>query len=304
MPHRNVLSTHTLDRLAHRRTDAAWLDAALASGDTVAVVTWQGRVAVMGPGPAVLPAPRGIPLAEREPILLGIVDDVVHVSIDLSHLPQAEVESLLPADAMLAGLRDVTPLLGADAGNLLAMASALTTWHSNHRHCGRCGAPTTVRAAGHERHCDACGYTNFPRTDPAVIMLAVDGDRCVLGRQRMWPPGMFSTLAGFVEPGESLEDAVAREVLEEVGLAVSPESVRYHSSQPWPFPQSIMLGFLVEVPGGGTLVPQEGELEDAQWFTREQIAEARSLGRRGYPMIPPPITIARSLIDAWLDGRP
>ncbi len=148
MPHRNVLSTHSLDRLAHRRTDDSWLGEALASGDTVAIVTWQGKVAVMGDSPAVVPAPHGLSLAGREPILLGTVGDVVHIAVDLSHLPQSEVEAALPADAMLAGLRDVTPMLGADAGNLLAMASALTTWHANHRHCGRCGAPTTVRAAG------------------------------------------------------------------------------------------------------------------------------------------------------------
>jgi NAD+ diphosphatase len=302
MAHRNVLSTHALDRLAHRRSDADWLRSALDSADTVAVVTWQGKVAVMGASAAVVAAPDGVAMAEREPILLGAVDGTVHIAVDLSHLSQAQVEAALPADAMLAGLRDVTPMLAADAGNLLAMASALMTWHGNHRHCGRCGAPTTVRAAGHERHCEACGYTNFPRTDPAVIMLAVDGDRCVLGRQKIWPPGMYSTLAGFVEPGESLEDAVAREVLEEVGLAVAPTSVRYHSSQPWPFPQSIMLGFHVDVPGGGTIVPQEGEIEDARWFTREEIGEARQLGRRGFPMIPPPITIARALIDGWLEG--
>lgn len=302
MAHRNVLSTHRLDRLAHRRSDDTWLAAALGSAETLAVVTWQGKVAVMGSAAAVLGAPEGLAITEREPILLGSVDDVVHIAIDLSHLPQAAVEAALPADAMLAMLRDVSPLLGADGGNMLAMASALMTWHGNHRHCGRCGATTVVRAAGHERHCEACGYTNFPRTDPAVIMLAVDGDRCVLGRQKIWPQGMYSTLAGFVEPGESLEDAVAREVLEEVGLTVAPTSVRYHSSQPWPFPQSIMLGFHVDVPDGGNIVPQEGEIEDARWFTKDEIADARTMGRRGFPMIPPPVTIARALIDAWLDA--
>jgi NAD+ diphosphatase len=299
--HRNVLSTGSLDRLAERRHDTDWLARAHANEDTVVLVTWQGRVAVEGSAPAGLNAPSAVRHARNEPILLGDLDGVVHLAVDLSHLPQAEVESLLSADASLQGLRDSAPLLSVDAGNLLAMASALTTWHHNHQHCGRCGTTTTVRAAGHERHCPNCDYITFPRTDPAVIMLAVDGDRCVLGRQKIWPAGMYSTLAGFVEPGESLEDAVAREVLEEVGLKTSPTSVRYHSSQPWPFPQSVMLGFHVEVPGGGTIVPQPSEIEDAQWFTRDQIRDAREMGRRGFPIIPPPVTIARALIDAWLN---
>jgi NAD+ diphosphatase len=297
-----VLSTGSLDRLAERRNDADWLAAARTSEDTVVLVTWQGKVAIEGSLPAALAAPVAVRHAMNEPILLGQLDGVIHLAVDLSHLPQTELEALLSADAALQGLRDSAPLLSADAGNMLAMASALMTWHHNHQHCGRCGTATTVRAAGHERHCPNCQYVNFPRTDPAVIMLAIDGDRCVLGRQKIWPAGMYSTLAGFVEPGESLEDAVAREVLEEVGLKTSPTSVKYHSSQPWPFPQSVMLGFHVEVPGGGTIVPQPGEIEDAQWFTREQMLESRVMGRRGYPMIPPPVTIARALIDAWLDG--
>jgi NAD+ diphosphatase len=306
--HRNVLSTHALDRIAHRRNDADWLRDIHASRNTQVVVVWNGKVAVTGTDPTLLDAVSVQSLIDdaRQPVLLGELAGTVHIAVDLSHLSQSDLEAALPADAMLSGLRDVTPMLTSDAGNLLAMASALMTWHGNHRHCGRCGAPTVVRAAGHERHCDACGYTNFPRTDPAVIMLAVDGDRCVLGRQKIWPQGMYSTLAGFVEPGESLEDAVAREVLEEVGLAVAPTSVRYHSSQPWPFPQSIMLGFLVDVDvdavGGANIVAQESELEDARWFTRQEIEESIAMGRRGFPMVPPPITIARSLIDAWLNG--
>ncbi len=300
--HRNVLSTSALDRLGHRRTDEAWLAEALGLGETVAVVTWQGKVAVNGADAAVLSVADASRLSAQRPTLLGAIDRTIHMHVDLSHLAQHEVEAALPADAMLTGLRDAAPLLSADAGNLLAMASALTIWHGNHLHCGKCGGPTQIRAAGHERHCDACNYTTFPRTDPAVIMLVIDGERCVLGRQAVWPKGFYSTLAGFVEPGESLEDAVAREVLEEVGLRTEPTSVRYHSSQPWPFPQSIMLGFHIEVPGGGEIVPQPDEIEDAQWFSKAQISESREMGRRGMPMLPPPVTIARALIDHWLDA--
>lgn len=262
---------------------------------------WQGRLAVRGERAASVAATDVHDLAgdDASPILLGVLHDVAHFAIDVSHLAQRDVEARLHEDAMLSGLRDVAGALHVDDANLLAFTSGITTWHAKHRFCGVCGSPTAMRAAGHERHCNSCGADSFPRTDPAVIMLVHDGDRCVLGRQRVWPPGMFSTLAGFLEPGESLEDTVAREVREEVGLVVS--NVRYSSSQPWPFPASVMLGFhAAAVTTDITVHPTE--LDDAQWFSRIDLAKARTLGRRGHPMIPPPMTIARRLIDEWLDS--
>ena len=169
-------------------------------------------------------------------------------------------------------------------------------WHSRHRFCGVCGAPTRSEEAGHVRRCTeaGCATMHFPRTDPAVIMLVTDGDRALLGRNKNFLPGMYSTLAGFVEPGESLEDAVAREVREETAIEVG--AVHYHSSQPWPFPANIMLGFYAEAASTAITVDY-GELEDARWFERDWLLSHTDddnfrLPRRDF--------IARRLIEDWL----
>jgi len=162
---------------------------------------------------------------------------------------------------------------------VLAYARALVSWRRRHHYCGSCGTATVSRSAGHVRVCpdQGCGDEQFPRLDPAVIVLVSDGARALLGRQKAWPPGRYSTIAGFVEPGESLEDAVLREVLEETGVAV--RECRYHSSQPWPFPSSLMLGFTAEADAAA--VPRaDDELEDVRWFTREDVAAGR-------PLLPP-----------------
>jgi NAD+ diphosphatase len=175
---------------------------------------------------------------------------------------------------------------------MIAHAVALLNWHRRHRFCSNCGARSESREAGHIRRCPACGTEHHPRTDPVVIMLVCDGDRVVLGRQAHWPTGRYSALAGFVEPGESLEEAVAREVREECGARVT--DVRYRSSQPWPFPTSLMLGFHARWIAGEPAIGDE-ELEDVRWFTRDEIAG-------GGVKLPPPEAIARRLIDEWL-GR-
>jgi len=171
----------------------------------------------------------------------------------------------------------------------------VTHWHSRHRFCGVCGAPTVAQTAGHTRLCTNpdCATVHFPRTDPATIMLVTDGDRCLLGRQKVWIPGMYSTLAGFVEPGESLEQAVAREVREESGIEV--DAVRYHSSQPWPFPASLMLGFHA-VARSRDLVIDPEELEDGRWFTAREVRNFAALGLS----LPRPDSIARRLVESWL----
>ncbi|HYO35762.1 MAG TPA: NAD(+) diphosphatase [Geodermatophilus sp.] len=201
-----------------------------------------------------------------------------------------------PVDSW-SGLRE----LGADLGDLdaglLAEAIGILEWHERARFSPVSGAATTIERAGWVQRDPVTGTELFPRTDPAVIMLVHDGgDRCVLGRQAVWPPGRFSVLAGFVEPGESAEGAVAREVAEEVGLTVT--DVRYVSSQPWPFPQSLMLGFVARAVGGDTLRLDPTEIEEAHWFTREQLRAGR-----GPEALPPPVSIARHLIDRWVDGE-
>ena len=199
-----------------------------------------------------------------------------------------------------AGLRELgADLDDLDAG-LLAQAIGILEWHERHRFSPVSGAPTTIERAGWVQRDPMTGVELFPRTDPAVIMLVHDGgDRVVLGRQAVWPPGRFSILAGFVEPGESAEAAVAREVAEEVGLQVT--DIRYVASQPWPFPQSLMLGFVaraVAAEGSDELVLDPDEIEEAHWFTREQLRSGD-----GPRALPPPVSIARHILDRWVAGE-
>jgi NAD+ diphosphatase len=202
-------------------------------------------------------------------------------------------------------LTEVLALLPAHEAGLLAHARAMVIWHGNHRHCGRCGAPTRPSEAGHSRTCTdpACGHRSFPRTDPAVITAIVhpDGEHVLLGRQPQWPAGVFSTIAGFVEPGETLEAAVQREVLEETGVTVS--DVRYVASQPWPFPSSIMLGFRCRAETTA-IVRNDQELEDCRWFSRAAVRAGGAWGSDGPGLkLPNVYSISRYLIDSWAYAR-
>ncbi len=201
-----------------------------------------------------------------------------------------------PVDSW-AHLRDLGTVLGDLDAGLLVQAIGILEWHERNRFSPLTGAPTTIERAGWVQRDPTTGTDIFPRTDPAVIMLVHDGvGNVVLGRQAIWPPGRYSVLAGFVEPGESLEAAVAREVAEEVGLQVT--DVRYVGSQPWPFPQSLMLGFVARAEQGGELVLDPTEIEEAHWFSRDQL-----LAGDGLSALPPAVSIARNLIDRWLAGE-
>lgn len=297
--HRTMLSGGRLDRQHDRRTDNAWIETNRGTSGVVHLV-WQGQVVVSGTVPAVLPADRA-----PDPhlhVFLGELDGELHWTVDVSHHERQHVEDMLPSDAAIVALRDAGALLPLDDANVLAFAAGMGYWHQTHQFCGSCGSVTRVSAGGHERVCDACKQVHWPRTDPAVIMLVIDqaNDQALLGRQKIWPPKMYSTLAGFVEPGESLEDAVARETFEEAGVRVG--KVRYWCSQPWPFPRSVMLGFHAEY-RSGDVVPHPTEMDDVRWFTREELLDTRLMGNRGNPMIPPLVTISRVLLDAWLDER-
>jgi NAD+ diphosphatase len=196
-----------------------------------------------------------------------------------------------------ATIRELSPDVPAPAAGLFAHAIGIANWHARHGFCSNCGTRTAIKSAGHVRVCPSCGIEHFPRTDPAVIMLVVDDDdRCLLGHNPAWPPGRFSTLAGFVEPGESLEQTVIREVYEEVGVVV--DDVRYEGSQPWPFPSSLMLGFRAHA-ADPTLRVDVAEITEARWFSRAELIEA---GRRGEALIPGAISIARWLIERWFGG--
>ena len=190
-------------------------------------------------------------------------------------------------------LRYLGSILPPDDANLVAQARALVLWHGAQKFCGLCGSHSRTESGGNSRICEneSCAKRVFPRVDPAIIVIVENGDQCLLGRQQGWPEGRYSTVAGFVEPGESLEDAVRREVMEETNIRVS--GVRYHSSQPWPFPASLMLGFRAYA-SSSDIQLNDGELEDARWFTRKEL-------RSGFPKLPYRVSIARRLVDHWLD---
>ena len=179
---------------------------------------------------------------------------------------------------------------------MMAQGKSLLFWHAKHRYCSQCGAPTAVSSAGWKRQCAACDAQHFPRTDPVVIMLATRGDRCLMGRQARFAPGMYSALAGFLEPGETIEEAVRREIMEEAGVRVG--RVTYLASQPWPFPATLMIGCLAEALSEEIIVDY-AELEDARWFSRSEVQEMLGGGHGEGLGAPQPIAIARSLLRSW-----
>jgi NAD+ diphosphatase len=297
----NFFAAAALDRVTHLRADAEWLRAQLEHPETVFLPVWRTKnLVIEGDEPRAVRfrAAEAQPLREAagEVVLLGLFDGVTHFALDLSHFDEPAALPGIAAQGSFIELRNVGPLIDRDEGGALAYARAMTHWHATHQFCGSCGAPTESREGGHIRVCTnvECARHHFPRTDPAVIMLVEKGDRVLLGRKAEWAPGRYSTLAGFVEPGESLEDAVRREVMEETGVVVS--DVDYHSSQPWPFPASLMLGFFCKAETE-LIQRNDKELEDARWFTRQELLE----GQGGLGIAPRPISIARRLIDDWLN---
>jgi NAD+ diphosphatase len=290
MPPTNTFAGASIDRAAARRTDEAWVAEQLRSPAARAiVVSREGPFLDAGSDPA---RPALVPLAEledvTEPVLLGL---------DAAGPLFAVAGDSLEGARTAMSLRDAGGRVSQADGGLLAYATAVIGWHRNHRFCARCGTPTNIADAGHVRRCPNCGAVHHPRTDPVVIMLVHDGDRALLGRQARWPEGRYSALAGFVEPGESLEEAVAREVAEESGVEVT--GISFRSSQPWPFPASLMIGFHARFAGGEPSVRDE-ELEDVRWFTRREVAAAAN-GQTDIHL-PPPVAIARRLIDEWLEN--
>lgn len=293
-----------LDRASHFRRAPDWLAEALRHPQSRVLPVWRGQnfiAAAEEPMPGALSAAEAVRYIETgaATAFLGLLDDVAHFALDLSHIEAPHDDPRLAARGSFTDLRKVGPLLDYEAGALLAYARGLFYWHQRHQFCGVCGSPTLSAEAGHLRRCTNgdCAADHHPRTDPAVIMLVTDGDSCLLGRQAAWPRGRYSTLAGFVEPGESLEVAVAREVFEEAGVRV--KNVRYHGSQPWPFPASIMLGFYADAASTEVRV-DERELEDARWFTRDEVLQGRTKGL----LMPRGDSIASRLIMDWLGIEP
>jgi NAD+ diphosphatase len=292
----NFFAGPYIDRRAEEREQADWARMALEDPQTLYLLGRGTRQLVY-----TRPEPRIAFLEGRQAavtaadhsrlVLLGWFRQRRCVLVEM----EGEASLETPPHASFEELRPLSPLLAGDEAGLLAYARALSVWRARQRYCGACGAPTVPRRAGHCMRCsrEGCAQEFFPRLDPAIIVLVTDGERALLGRQATWPPGRYSTIAGFVEPGESLEDAVVREVMEETGVPVA--GARYDSSQPWPFPASIMVGFRASaLPGTPARV--SGELEDARWFSRAEI-------RAGAAGLPPVHSISRRLIGTWMDGE-
>ena len=222
----------------------------------------------------------------------------IFLCIDFSNSTQKKINSIMQSFGEFRSLRDASPKLDKFKGSLAAYAIAISNWHKQNKFCNTCGAKTLVSNAGHQINCSQkhCAYIQFPRMDPAVIMLIHNNNKTLLGRQTIWPKGMYSTLAGFVEPGETLENAVAREAYEEAGIKV--HKIKYHSSQPWPFPSSLMLGFFAEATSTKIKI-NKSEIEDVRWFTKEELLNFHDQNK----FLPRKISIARRLIDDWLNEK-
>lgn len=296
---RLALSRSTVDRATARRADGALVEAAWADP--------RSRVLVVSDSQALVRSADGRPelvfissaeAPEGTKFLLGVdTDDVAYFGVSVpggvSRVRSGE------DDVQPMSLRQVGALLSDRDAGLLTHAVALANWHDTHTHCPRDGTPTVPAPAGHLTTCPTDGSEHFPRLDPAVIMLVTDpDDRCLLARNALWPKGRMSVLAGFVEPGESAEHAVAREVFEETAITVG--HIRYLGSQPWPMPRSLMLGFQAAAPGGQRITVDAEEIGEARWFTREEMLAAIGTGELA---VAPTSSIARRLIEFWYGGN-
>ena len=289
----NVFAGAFVDRNGERRKDPDWLAEALSSDETRFVPVWGDRCLVGGEPPAAVLLDRRAMrpfVTDDNIIFLGLFRDQPAFAVRIGRDAEAPFADL----GAFKDLRFLGTVLPADEANLVAHARALSIWHDKTLYCGKCGSVSQPEAGGNSRRCcnPECRQEIFPRTDPAIIVLVASGDRCVLGRQAGWPEGRYSTIAGFVEPGESLEDAVRREVYEETNIRVG--GVHYHSSQPWPFPSALMLGFVAEATSEEIRL-NDGELEEAHWFTRDEL-------KSGDVGLPFRISIARRLVDHFTDG--
>ena len=300
----NFFSETGLNRMAERRIDSVWLEEVAGHKDAVVLPVWRTHNLIDD----LTGKPKAIGLSMGS--ISDIVDDTSHLvflgyrgqvpyfTIDLSHMDEPSELPPLKGSGQFTDIRNIGLDLPKGDGGLLAYSRAIAQWHKTHKFCSRCGSPTVPQDGGHMRQCTNpdCNTQHFPRTDMAVIMLVSSGDKIVMGRKKDWAEDRFSILAGFVEPGETLEGAVAREVMEEVGIPVT--NIHYHSSQPWPFPSNLMLGFFAEAESEEINI-QDDELAEARWFTRKELIDEA----RAYAQKPHSVSIARRLISEWALGN-
>jgi NAD+ diphosphatase len=309
----NTFTGVALDRAEDsRRRDPDWVAAQREHPDARALLAGSAGIPVDGDRVRLEPLPD-----DGEPLFLGLDERGPVFAVDEDEPPSEPRRPALigaggrrgepaPQREGRVGIRDAALRLRQEDGGLVAYAAALLNWHRGHRFCANCAAPTEVGEAGMIRACPRCGTEHHPRVDPVVIMLVTDGERALLGRQAVWPAGRYSALAGFVSPGESLEEAVVREVGEESGVRI--ETPEYSASQPWPFPGNLMIGFQARYAGGEPTV-RDDELQDVRWFDRDEVERATREGRDDWSsrdgdderlLLPPRSAIARRLIEDWL----
>lgn len=300
----NTFAGNPLDRAGDRRNDPDWLAEQGARDDALALVMWEGRPLLEAgdePRLAWLALPHARAVVPDRELFLGLWKGAPVFAVEIEG-------SVDPTSGPLQGLgafhemRDAAGLLSGPDAAMAGAAKSLFDWRRRHGFCAACGTESETACGGWKRICPACGTEHFPRVDPVTIMLPVyrGGAEpiCLLGRQAAWPEGRMSALAGFLEPGETIEEACAREIAEEAGLTVT--AVRYHSSQPWPFPSQLMIGLIAEVDSDDAR-PDQTELEAVAWLTRSEAADVLA-GRHSSIKAPPPIAIARTLLQAWVDG--
>lgn len=307
-PALNTFAGNPLDRSSNERRDRAWLEAALAD-PRARYLAFRDLDPLVSGGEA---SPRlawrtrdALPAGEDSAVLLGVGNGTPHLAVDVTAAGAEAIEALAGADAFM-GARDAGASLPQDETGILAQARSLLDWHARNGFCATCGAETTPRLGGDMRRCTTCGAEHFPRVNPVVIVLVADGDRALLANPTARRAPMYTCVAGFMEPGETIEEAVRREVFEETGVRVG--AVRYHSTQPWPFPSSLMIGCHADAASAEIAVDHE-EIGDAQWFTRDRVRVAlASAGEGAGPSpevgfgVPPPFTIAHQLIRAWVEA--
>lgn len=292
-----------LDRASEKRKDAAWIAERLADRNALVLPLWRTRPFIVEQnGQASLGLMNaglieGLMAKAPPPVFLGLEGKAGVFAVDLSDGPDPARGGILDGIGRFNELRGAAMMIDPKDASIAAQAKSIVDWHARHRFCAQCGQATEVQSGGWSRRCPACKAEHFPRTDPVVIMLAVKDDRCLLGRQPQFPPNFYSALAGFIEPGETIEEAVRREIKEESGISIG--RVTYHATQPWPFPSSLMIGCFAQATSDDIVIDRD-ELEDARWVDRATCAAA--LQGQGDILMPPTIAIAHHLVKAWVEG--
>src|SRR5579875_66377 len=298
-----------LDRAAEKRLDAAWLESKRRDPSSLVLPMWRLQPLLLGPQRSAAQPALGLLRPEIADaiagpdapcIFLGLDGEQAVFALDVSQADDPGTAPPLSALGHFREARAAAQMVSAPDGAIIGQAKALLDWHQRHGFCPRCGAPTQMMDAGYRRLCGKCNAEHFPRVDPVVIMLATEGDACLVGRGKQFPPGMFSALAGFMEPGETIEEAVRRELMEEASVRVG--EVSYYATQPWPFPSSLMIGCFAKAQSREFKV-DENELAEVRWLERGAARAAIEGQTVEGVRLPPPIAIAHHLIKTWAFGE-